>query len=247
MSYNDRVDARFGPGYPNCAANQGRVTLRLDFGLGHVFTVQYQSGAASPLLRAVARIRAINVDPNDPRIYLVHAAGHADGKDRYNVTVAGTYACRPINNPHQPGSQDPSPHSWPVAIDINPANNGFNGGRGDIPDWIIAIFRDEGFTWGGDWGDPMHFENLRWYGAWDGTYPEVDDVALTDKQAAALDFIADNTAGISTVIEMAEGFATAADPAAKNAGKKASLAQEAGFRAGRELRVQEQGNHPAKG
>lgn len=151
-------DPRFGPGYPNCAANRGRRDVRLDFGLGQSFTVEYQSGAIAPLLRAVLRVRLINDDPRDSR--------------QYRVTDAGTFACRPINNPHEPGSHVPSNHSWPVAIDVNPAQNCFGCGRGDIPQWFIDCFAAEGFTWGGAWGDPMHFENLTWAGSWDGTYPK---------------------------------------------------------------------------
>jgi hypothetical protein len=150
-------DSRFGPGYPNCGGNTGRRTVHLDFGLGQTFDDEYQSGAIAPLLRAVLKIKTINDDPHDSR--------------KYRVTVAGTFACRAINNPHEPGSQTPSNHSWPTAIDINPANNSFNGGRGDIPQWFIDVFTSEGFTWGGTWGDPMHFENLKWYGMWDGKYP----------------------------------------------------------------------------
>lgn len=173
MSYNDRIDKRFGPGFPNCAANTGRVSVRLDFGLGDVFTVQFQSGAVVPLLQAVATIKAINDNPADPRTYKVKAAGHRT-HGGYDVSIAGTYSCRPINNPSQPGSQDPSPHSWPVAIDINPPTNGWGSGDGDHPLWFRQAFLDQGFKWGGDYGDPMHYEHLSWAGEWDGTYPEED-------------------------------------------------------------------------
>jgi hypothetical protein len=241
MSYNDRIDPRFGHGYPDCV-NGGRVTVHLDFGLGHEFDTQYQSGAVASLLRAVATIRAINDDPNDPRAYHVDVAGHrvAGG---YDVGIAGTYSCRPINNPHLPGSQDPSPHSWPVAIDINPKGNGWADSQGDHPDWFRQAFLDEGFSWGGDWGDPMHYERLDWVGEWDGTYPEVDDVALTSEQAAALDFIAANQQGIQNLLDLAAGILIGADGTKKEAGKDATLGQKAGFRLARELNLQQSGGH----
>lgn len=244
MSYNDRVDSRFGPGYPNCAANTGRVSVKLDFGLGHVFTVEYQSGGVAPLLRAVAKIKAINDDPNDPRTYHVTTAGHRV-HGGYDVTIAGTFSCRPINNPSAPGSTDPSPHSWPVAIDINPATNGWGSGDGDHPLWLRQAFLDEGFTWGGSYGDPMHYERLDWAGEWDGTYPEVDDVALSDTQSAALDFIAANQDAFKSVFAFVHGIEVGTDPAQKTAGKDAGAAQKAGFRLARELKLQEQGGHGA--
>jgi len=50
-----------------------------------------------------------------------------------------------------------SVHSWGIAIDLNAATN-MPGMRGDMDPQIIEIFRSHGFTWGGDFGDPMHFQ-----------------------------------------------------------------------------------------
>ena len=175
------TDPRFGPGYPNCALNKGRVEVTLDFGLGAKFTTEFHTGAAGPLVRAVAAIRAINED-DSPRSYRVHTAGHNQSRSAYDVDIAGTYACRPINNPSAPGSETPSTHSWPVAIDINPPENGFDDGRGDIPDWFAQCFLDEGFVWGLDWGDAMHFEHTEWTGEWDGTYPAEEDEDVDRKK-----------------------------------------------------------------
>ncbi|MCU1346693.1 MAG: hypothetical protein JWL70_2959 [Acidimicrobiia bacterium] len=52
-----------------------------------------------------------------------------------------------------------SRHSWGAAIDINPATNPF-GGAARLDPRIVAIFRHQGFAWGGTWQIPdgMHFE-----------------------------------------------------------------------------------------
>lgn len=54
-----------------------------------------------------------------------------------------------------------STHAWGVAIDLNPETNQ-QGTTGDMDPAVIAIFRQAGFEWGGDWQgrtrDPMHFQ-----------------------------------------------------------------------------------------
>ncbi len=54
-----------------------------------------------------------------------------------------------------------STHSWGIAIDLNPETNQ-QGTAGDMHPGIVAIFRNAGFKWGGDWNgksrDPMHFQ-----------------------------------------------------------------------------------------
>jgi LysM repeat protein len=54
-----------------------------------------------------------------------------------------------------------STHSWAIAIDLNPTSN-LMGTAGDMDEGIVEIFREHGFTWGGDWPgrskDPMHFQ-----------------------------------------------------------------------------------------
>lgn len=54
-----------------------------------------------------------------------------------------------------------SGHIYGVAIDLNAAKNQF-GTAGDMDPRLIAVFKRNGFVWGGDWSgaqrNPMHFE-----------------------------------------------------------------------------------------
>ncbi len=62
------------------------------------------------------------------------------------------------------GSRKLSTHAWGIAFDLNPAANRW-GSRGNMPDWVVEIFKKWGFTWGGYWrkSDPMHFQAARNY------------------------------------------------------------------------------------
>ena len=54
-----------------------------------------------------------------------------------------------------------STHSWGISIDLNPETN-WTGGKGDMDQAVVNVFRSFGFKWGGDWSyrskDPMHFQ-----------------------------------------------------------------------------------------
>lgn len=58
------------------------------------------------------------------------------------------------------GSNNWSNHSWAIAIDLDPENNGFNM-KPKISPLVVAAFKRQGARWGGDYKgrkDPMHFE-----------------------------------------------------------------------------------------
>lgn len=59
-------------------------------------------------------------------------------------------------------------HPRGIALDINPAENPMCPKRTpcpcDMPEWFIALFKGQGFGWGGEWKskcDAMHFSKLR--------------------------------------------------------------------------------------
>jgi len=50
-----------------------------------------------------------------------------------------------------------SVHAWGIAVDLNAASNK-PGSRGDMDERVVKIFCEHGFYWGGNFGDPMHFQ-----------------------------------------------------------------------------------------
>lgn len=50
-----------------------------------------------------------------------------------------------------------SVHSWGVAIDLNAETNKV-GTAGNMDVRVIRVFAEHGFYWGGNFGDPMHFQ-----------------------------------------------------------------------------------------
>ena len=65
------------------------------------------------------------------------------------------------------GSENLSVHSWGCAIDFDPANNAMGDATPKIPEWVVEIFTDNGWFWGGYWKgkrtDPMHFQYVVGY------------------------------------------------------------------------------------
>ena len=55
-----------------------------------------------------------------------------------------------------------SVHSWGIAIDLNASSN-LPGTPGDMNPAIVEVFQRHGFYWGGNFGDPMHFQYARDY------------------------------------------------------------------------------------
>lgn len=82
---------------------------------------------------------------------------------RWVVPLGGTFVWRRVA-----GEQRLSPHSFGIAVDLNPSLGAYwrwSGGTGHpaqktYPQTIVAIFEENGFVWGGKWReyDLMHFE-----------------------------------------------------------------------------------------
>jgi hypothetical protein len=79
----------------------------------------------------------------------------ARGLDRFG----GAFNFRNIR-----GSTHLSNHAYGCAIDIDPAHNPLGAKTGRMPADVVALFRAEGWRWGGDYQgrkDWMHFEAVR--------------------------------------------------------------------------------------
>lgn len=65
------------------------------------------------------------------------------------------------------GGSSLSVHSWGCAIDIDPENNGMGDTTPTMPTWVVKIFEDHGWLWGGRWTgkncDGMHFQRASGY------------------------------------------------------------------------------------
>lgn len=59
------------------------------------------------------------------------------------------------------GGNSLSTHSWGIAIDFDPANNAMGDTTPKLPLWVVDIFEEHGWSWGGRWlgrnCDGMHF------------------------------------------------------------------------------------------
>lgn len=106
------------------------------------------SGTKFTVHRDIAPIVKYLIDEVERRGYLID-----HGPD--DVDDDWSYANRAIR-----GSTRPSNHSWGLALDIN-AQDFPLGSSKRLPQWIVDLFTDLHFEYGGDWKgrkDPMHFE-----------------------------------------------------------------------------------------
>jgi hypothetical protein len=107
-----------------------------------------RSGAKFTVHKDIAPIIKYLIDEVERRGYLIdHGPGDVDDD--------WSYANRAIR-----GKNTPSNHSWGLAIDIN-AQDFPLGSSKRLPQWIVDLFTDMHFEYGGDWSgrkDPMHFE-----------------------------------------------------------------------------------------
>ncbi len=80
----------------------------------------------------------------------------AEGLHEQINTYGGCYNYRPKRQ-----SSKLSTHCWGIAIDLNPETNP-QGSKGNMHPDLVSLFKQHGFTWGGDWSgkskDPMHFQ-----------------------------------------------------------------------------------------
>jgi len=106
-----------------------------------------RSGAKWEVHKAVAPILGYIVNEAERRGYLFHRPGQ--------VHDDWGYANRPIA-----GTRTPSNHSWGLAVDIDATKYPQGQRRSVPPDWLIALFKQWSWDWGGGWkhADPMHFE-----------------------------------------------------------------------------------------
>lgn len=77
---------------------------------------------------------------------------------RFLLPVGGGFNWRPIAGTHRL-----SPHSYGIAVDLNPTKGSYWrwGGGGEALPWeIVEVFERHGFIWGGRWAhvDSFHFE-----------------------------------------------------------------------------------------
>ena len=96
------------------------------------------------------------------QVPLPAARGRAAGR---RSTAASRTRSIPRSSPaattraSSPASTKLSNHSFGLALDLNVPGNQ-RGTVGEMDRGVVAIFKEWGFGWGGDWGytDPMHFE-----------------------------------------------------------------------------------------
>lgn len=106
------------------------------------------SGARWQVHRQVAPILSYVVAEAERRGHLFDY-GPGDVDDDWG------YSNRPIA-----GTRTPSNHSWGLAVDIDAQNYPQGQTRRQPPGWLISLFKQWGFSWGGSYRDPMHFEFL---------------------------------------------------------------------------------------
>lgn len=85
------------------------------------------------------------------------------GRDQLKVDAAGVSSFSGAYNHRliRGSASRWSNHAYGAAIDLNAEKNGFNTGRGTMPQFVVDAFKRQGALWGGDYHgrtDPMHFE-----------------------------------------------------------------------------------------
>jgi hypothetical protein len=146
-----RVDGLFAAVYGASAGEVGGHLVSVPF-CGARVRFNAQNGAAKALESVGQELSALLAKRPQLR--------------QYCFPLGGTYSWRPIA-----GTNRLSPHSWGIAIDLNPRHGAYWRGkkaagpeveamRTNYPQEIVEIFEKHGFIWGGKWShfDLMHFE-----------------------------------------------------------------------------------------
>jgi hypothetical protein len=146
-----RVDAFFSAVYGASASEVGGHLVSVPFG-GATVRFNARNGAARALENVGRELSALLAQRPQLRQYL--------------FPLGGTFAWRPIA-----GTSRLSPHSWGIAIDLNPRHGAYwrdrkktgsevEAMRNSYPQEIVEVFEKHGFIWGGKWShfDLMHFE-----------------------------------------------------------------------------------------
>lgn len=146
-----RVDAFFASVYGGSAGEVGGYLVAVPF-CGARVRFNARNGAARALESVGLELAALLAQRPQLRQYV--------------FPLGGTFAWRPIA-----GTSRLSPHSWGIAIDLNPRQGAYWRGnkatgpeveamRTSYPQEIVEIFEKHGFIWGGKWShfDLMHFE-----------------------------------------------------------------------------------------
>ena len=146
-----RVDALFSAVYGASASEVGGHLVSVPF-CGARVRFNAQNGAARALENVGRELAALLAQRPQLRQYV--------------FPLGGTFAWRPIA-----GTNRLSPHSWGIAIDLNPRHGAYwrdrkktgpevEAMRNSYPQEIVELFEKHGFIWGGKWShfDLMHFE-----------------------------------------------------------------------------------------
>lgn len=146
-----RVDALFSAVYGASASEVGGHLVSVPF-CGVSVRFNAQNGAARALENAGRELAALLAKRPQLRQYI--------------FPLGGTFSWRPIA-----GTSRLSPHSWGIAIDLNPRHGAYwrdrkktglevEAMRNSYPQEIVELFEKHGFIWGGKWShfDLMHFE-----------------------------------------------------------------------------------------
>ena len=129
----------WGPGWPNCQPSKIDSSFSVD-------GTKFPGGMRYEL-----------VDLTTMLVRETKARGYRFGTSSDPSYGCWGYSCRAIS-----GSNNPSNHSWGLAVDINAPSNPYTSPLvTDMPGWMPDLWNAYGFRWGGDYSgskDAMHYE-----------------------------------------------------------------------------------------